>query len=41
MYINALKDIELDLDEFFEIGALKEIKYDREEDDFYILANKF
>jgi len=41
MYLNAHTDIEIDLDEFFNIGAIKEIKYDREEDDFYILANKY
>tara|TARA_B110000285_G_scaffold78424_1_gene90296 strand:+ start:1979 stop:2104 length:126 start_codon:yes stop_codon:yes gene_type:complete len=41
MYLNAHTDTEIDLDEFFNIGAIKEIKYDREEDDFYILANKY
>lgn len=25
----------------FKIGSIKEIKYDEEEDDFYILANKY
>lgn len=41
IYIDEINDKEIDLDEHFSIGALKEIIYDREEDDFYILANKF
>ena len=41
MYFNGHTDEEFDLDEFFSIGSIKEIKYDEEEDDFYILANKF
>mgnify|MGYP001399871036 CR=1 FL=1 len=41
IYIDAVKDEEVDLDEKFEIGAIKEIIYDRDEDDFYILANKY
>lgn len=41
MYFNGNTNVELDLDEFFKIGSIKEIKYDEEEDDFYILANKY
>lgn len=41
MYFNGHTDEEFDLDEYFSIGSIKEIKYDEEEDDFYILANKF
>jgi hypothetical protein len=33
--------VEIDLDEKFEIGCMKEIIYDHEDSVFYILANKF
>lgn len=41
VYVDLKQKTELDLDQRFEITALKEIIHDEEDGVFYILANKF
>ena len=41
IYKDMNKQVEIDLDERFNIGAIKEIIHDEEDHVFYILANKF
>ena len=41
IYKDIKKQIEIDLDEKFNIGIIKEIIHDEEDHVFYILANKF
>ena len=40
IYTNMLTNKDIDIDEKFDIQAIKEVKYDHEENSFYILANK-
>jgi hypothetical protein len=41
IYLDVANNEEVDLDEHYKIGAIKEIIYDELEDDFYIMANKY
>ena len=41
IYINIEQEIEVDIDEEYEVGVLKNVIYDDENDNFYILANKY
>jgi hypothetical protein len=41
IYLDLQKKKEIDLDELYQIGCMKEIIYDHEDGVFYILANKF
>jgi hypothetical protein len=41
IFLDLAKKKEIDLDELYQIGCMKEIIYDHEDGVFYILANKF
>ena len=41
IYLDLIKKSEVDLDDLYQIGCMKEIIYDHEDGVFYILANKF
>lgn len=41
IYLDLAKKKEIDLDELYQIGCMKEIIYDHEDGVFYVLANKF
>ena len=40
MYVDLRIQKEQDLDQLYEISNIKEIIYDEEENEFYLLANK-
>ena len=41
IYYDKKKQLEVDIDETYEISNIKEIIYDHEEGYFYLLANKY
>lgn len=41
IFFNIATEEEVDLDELYNIGCIKQIAYDAEDHQFYILANKF
>ena len=41
LYIDMNKDLEVDIDEEYQIANIKEIIFDTDDDVFYILANKY
>lgn len=41
IYVNTAKNLEYDIDQKFEIGLIKEIIYDEDDQCFYILSNKY
>lgn len=41
IFVDLVNEIEIDLDEKFNIGCIKEIIYDEEDRVFYLLANKY
>ena len=41
IYYNLTTGVEIDLDELYEIGCIKQITYDAEDKIFYLLCNKF
>lgn len=41
IFFNIATEEEVDLDELFNIGCIKQIAYDSEDHQFYLLANKY